>query len=239
MLVNGRRIVTAQPGSFSVDVNTIPVDLLERIDIVTGGNSAVYGSDAVAGVVNFILRKDYDGIKVRAQYGTSTYNDRGNKFVSVVAGHNFFDGKVNLTGSVEYSKSDPVFFSDRPYLGAYTGPSGFYTTEITQTTPPYATNCGPTANLSCRNFDNIPNVSYWSNQGGTIPGITFGNISTGGYISTSCPASTATNSLRRSLVCTGQTTPTGTSIAYNYAFLLTAPWRRTSLTSTTVLSAAA
>ncbi|MBU0825096.1 MAG: TonB-dependent receptor plug domain-containing protein, partial [Alphaproteobacteria bacterium] len=54
VMVNGKRHITALPGDYLVDVNTIPVDLLERVDIVTGGNSAIYGSDAVAGVVNFI-----------------------------------------------------------------------------------------------------------------------------------------------------------------------------------------
>jgi len=204
-LINGRRMVTAQPGNFNVDVNTIPVDLLDRVDVVTGGNSAVYGSDAVAGVVNFILRKDYDGIKVRVQGGTSTYNDRDNKFASIVAGHNFADGKLNVTGSFEYSNSDAVFFSDRPYLGAFTGPSGFYTSEIT--------------NAPNRNFDGIPNAAFWNNQNGTIPGITFGNISTGGYVITSCPAANATNAAQRALVCTGQLSPTGGRIQSFYAFM--------------------
>src|SRR5881296_1028897 len=67
VLVNGRRHVAADIlSSASVpDVNTISTDLIERVDIVTGGNSAVYGSDAVAGVVNFILRRDFDGVQVR------------------------------------------------------------------------------------------------------------------------------------------------------------------------------
>ena len=222
VLVNGRRTVTAQPGNFNVDVNTIPVDLLDRVDVVTGGNSAVYGSDAVAGVVNFILKRDYDGIKVRGQLGTSEYNDRDNKFVSVVAGHNFMDGKLNVTGAFEYADSDAVFFSDRPYLGAFTGPAAFYTSEIT--TAPN------------RSFNGVPNTAFWSIFEGTRPGAMFGNISTGGYISTSCPApltpsatfpatspqfiaANAANEQRRSLSCTGQLTPTGGRIARNYAFL--------------------
>lgn len=205
VLVNGRRIVTSQPGTFTVDVNTIPVDLIDRVDVVTGGNSAVYGSDAVAGVVNFVLKRNYEGVKVRGQVGVSNYSDRSNKFASVVAGQNFADGKLNITGAFEYSKSDPVFFSDRRYLGAYTGPSGFYTSEIT--TAPN------------RNFDGIPNTTFWDNRNGTIPGIMFGNISTGGYVLTSCPAPTATNGTRVGLVCTGQTTPTGGRISYNYAFM--------------------
>src|SRR3954469_11540727 len=71
VLVNGRRHITAAPGQFIVDVNTIPQDLVERIDIVTGGESAVYGSDAIAGVVNFVLKRNFDGIRVRGQGGIS------------------------------------------------------------------------------------------------------------------------------------------------------------------------
>ena len=77
VLVNGRRHVTATPGDNGFDVNTIPTDLVDRIDIVTGGNSAIYGSDAVAGVVNFVLKRDFDGIKVNAQAGISSRGDRG------------------------------------------------------------------------------------------------------------------------------------------------------------------
>ncbi|WP_308517079.1 TonB-dependent receptor domain-containing protein [Sphingomonas flavescens] len=202
VLVNGRRTVSAQPGNFNVDVNTIPVDLLDRVDVVTGGNSAVYGSDAVAGVVNFILKRDYEGVKVRGQIGTSTYNDRDNKFASIVAGHNFLDGKLNLTGAFEYAKSDAVYYSDRPYLGAYTGVPGFYTSQIT--TAPN------------RNFDGIPNTSFWSVNGGNTPGITFGNISTGGYVLNTCP--TSASAAVRALVCTGAQSPTGGNIVSNYAF---------------------
>ncbi|HEU4614306.1 MAG TPA: TonB-dependent receptor, partial [Kofleriaceae bacterium] len=98
-----------------------------------------------------------------------------------------------------------MFYSDRPYLGAFTGPSGFYTTERT--------------NAPNRNFDGIPNTAFWSNEDGTRPGIMFGNISTGGYVLTSCPAPNGTNQTRIGAVCTGQTTPTGGRIAYNYAFM--------------------
>lgn len=205
VLVNGRRHVTAQPGNYNVDVNTIPVDLLDRVDVVTGGNSAIYGSDAVAGVVNFILRRDYEGIKVRGQTGISTYGDRGNMFLSAVAGKNLLDGMFNVTVHGEYSKSNEVFFSDRDYLGAYTGPSGFITSQIT--------------NAPNRNFDGIPNTAFYDNQGGSVPGIRFGNISTGGYVLTTCPAATATNGARVAAACTGERTPTGGLIPRNYAFL--------------------
>lgn len=82
VLVNGKRHITALPGDYLVDVNTIPVDLLERVDVVTGGNSAVYGSDAVAGVVNFVLKRNYDGLALRGQGGVSSRGDRGSYFVA-------------------------------------------------------------------------------------------------------------------------------------------------------------
>jgi outer membrane receptor protein involved in Fe transport len=118
VLVNGRRHVAADvlSNGVSVDVNTIPSDLVERIDIVTGGASAVYGSDAVAGVVNFILRKDYEGIQVRGQAGISKYGDAGNQFAAILAGQNFGDGRGNITGSAEFSHNGEFFASDRPAL---------------------------------------------------------------------------------------------------------------------------
>lgn len=122
VLVNGRRHVTALPGDYIVDVNTIPVDLLERVDVVTGGNSAIYGSDAVAGVVNFILRRDFDGLAVRGQAGISSRGDRATRFLSATYGKNFGDGRGNIAVSGEYAKSDPLYFRERDGLtGAYSG----------------------------------------------------------------------------------------------------------------------
>lgn len=120
--MNGRRHVTALPGDYIVDVNTIPVDLLERVDVVTGGNSAIYGSDAVAGVVNFILRRDFDGLAVRGQAGISSRGDRATRFLSATYGKNFGDGRGNIAVSGEYAKSDPLYFRERDGLtGAYSG----------------------------------------------------------------------------------------------------------------------
>ncbi len=122
VLVNGKRHITASPGDYLVDVNTIPVDLLERVDIVTGGNSAVYGSDAVAGVVNFVLKRDFDGLSVKGQGGISDRGDRANVFGAVVFGKNFADGRGNIALAGEYAKSEPLYFRDRDELtGAYSG----------------------------------------------------------------------------------------------------------------------
>lgn len=130
VLVNGRRHVTSSVGDYLVDVNTIPVDLLERVDIVTGGTSAVYGSDAIAGVVNFILRRDYDGIVGRAQAGISDEGDRATQSVSLTAGKNFADGRGNVTLSGSYTNSEPLYFSQRDSLtGAFSGRRQFNLAE--------------------------------------------------------------------------------------------------------------
>ena len=118
VLVNGRRHVPADilNNAVSPDVNTIPNDLIERVDIVTGGNSAVYGSDAIAGVVNFVLRRDYDGIQLRGSAGTSQVGYGGNQYLSAMFGKNFADGRGNVTVHGEYSHQDRVFTNQIPYL---------------------------------------------------------------------------------------------------------------------------
>lgn len=132
VLVNGRRHVTSTPGDNGFDVNTIPTDLVDRIDIVTGGNSAIYGSDAVAGVVNFILKKDYDGIALRGQSGLSSRGDRGTYFLSALAGTNFADGRGNIAVSAEYTRQQPLYFRDRDALtGAASGRCQFQQTDPT------------------------------------------------------------------------------------------------------------
>ncbi len=116
VLVNGRRHVPADilNNAVSVDVNTIPNDLIERVDIVTGGNSAIYGSDAIAGVVNFVLRRDYEGIQLRAQAGVTGEGFGANQFVSGMVGKNFAEDRGNITLHAEYARTDRVFASDVP-----------------------------------------------------------------------------------------------------------------------------
>ncbi len=136
VLVNGKRHVTASPGDYLVDTNTIPVDLLERVDIVTGGNSAVYGSDAVAGVVNFILKRDFDGLSLKGQSGISSRGDRGNYFAAAVYGKNFGDGRGNVAVAAEYAKTEPLYFTDRDDLtGAFSGRCQFNLAEPTAGEP--------------------------------------------------------------------------------------------------------
>ncbi len=118
VLVNGRRHVGSDilNNAVSPDVNTFPSDLIDRIDVVTGGNSAVYGSDAIAGVVNFVLKKNYEGVQIRGQGSTSKYGDAGSYFISGVAGTNFAEGRGNIAVNLEYARQDPFFASQRPNL---------------------------------------------------------------------------------------------------------------------------
>ncbi|MEO8062538.1 MAG: TonB-dependent receptor [Pseudomonadota bacterium] len=118
VLVNGRRHVGSDilSNAVSPDTNTFPTDLVERIDVVTGGNSSVYGSDAIAGVVNFVLKKDFQGLQFRGQGGQSGEGDGGNYYGSVLAGTNFWDDRGNIAVNLEYAQQKAFFASDRTNL---------------------------------------------------------------------------------------------------------------------------
>jgi len=116
VLVNGRRHVAGQPDTAAVDINAIPTDLIERVDVLTGAASAVYGADGVSGVVNFVLKRDFDGVAARSQFGISERGDAANRFASLIAGRNFADGRGNLTLAYEYNADQPLANDDRRYL---------------------------------------------------------------------------------------------------------------------------
>ena len=116
VLVDGRRHVPAVPGTSAVDVSTIPSGLVERVEILTGGASALYGADAVAGVANFILKKDFDGMEADLRYGNTTYWDFNTYDYSFTAGKNFADGRGNLTFYGFYEgQPNTVSGEDRPW----------------------------------------------------------------------------------------------------------------------------
>ncbi|KGJ91205.1 TonB-dependent receptor plug domain-containing protein [Colwellia psychrerythraea] len=103
-IVNGRRIVQSakDDGILVTDTGFIPIDLLERTDILTGGASSTYGSDAIAGVVNFVLKRDYEGTRVSGQIGESGYNDGKEKSFTLTTGHNFLNDDANIVFSYDY-----------------------------------------------------------------------------------------------------------------------------------------
>ena len=149
VLINGRRLPAGSPAFFATDISAIPVPLIQRIDIYTGGASAVYGSDAVAGVVNFIMNDRFEGVQF--DIGHSFYNhQQGNGLADVIAareatnpqqfhvpgnvdsdgevenysvtmGGNFANGRGNATVFLGYERSKPVLQGSRDYSACSTG----------------------------------------------------------------------------------------------------------------------
>jgi len=142
VLIDGRRLGNGSPNtaiaSPAPDLDQIPVQLIDRIDVVTGGASSVYGSDAIAGVVNFIMKRNFEGIQFDAQIGedihhnhnsgvqalardfgvdppTGTAKDGRNRNFNLIMGTNFADGKGNATAYFGYLQSDPVYSGDRDF----------------------------------------------------------------------------------------------------------------------------
>jgi len=115
VLVNGRRHVAGVPGSASVDVSTIPSGLIDRVEVLTGGASAVYGSDAVTGVVNFILRRDFVGTEVELQGGLSGEGDVPELFGSILHGRDFGGGRGNVTVALQANTREALTYGDRDW----------------------------------------------------------------------------------------------------------------------------
>nr|WP_274600080.1 TonB-dependent receptor [Rhodothalassium salexigens] len=118
VLVNGRRHVGSDPGSAAVDTNTIPTALVERVEVITGGASAVYGADAVSGVVNIILKDDFEGLKFDGQLGISDEGDGESQKISVTAGTNFDDNRGNIYFNATFDNSEEINGADRNWRDA-------------------------------------------------------------------------------------------------------------------------
>ena len=164
VLVNGRRLGTGDPSTTNQDVapdiDQIPAPLIERVDVVTGGASATYGSDAIAGVVNFILKKDFQGIQIDGQYGFSQH-DQHNNYVqgllaandpntgyegsppptgsirdgykhdlSIIMGTNFADGNGNITTYFVFHDQQPIAASARDFSGCQLGTNSEAATSV-------------------------------------------------------------------------------------------------------------
>ena len=114
VLVNGRRVVPTTSGG-QVDINNIPNSLIESIEIITGGASAVYGSDAISGVVNFILKDDFEGAEFSSSYEVTEEGDAGLFSFDVTVGGNFADGRGNAVLNVAYTDREDLFQGDRDF----------------------------------------------------------------------------------------------------------------------------
>ncbi len=188
VLIDGKRLGT-QNGQ---DVGIIPPSLLERVDVLTGGASSVYGSDAIAGVVNFILRKDFEGLQLDANYSFYNHenkdtvvsplaraagfpsqrgltNDGGRADLTLTAGKKLFDGSLRINGFVNYRKADEIAQSGRSN-------SGCYLTQL-QANGPLSCGLTPSSSTSGLITPQVganQNAQYVNNPNGTRTFVPFG-----------------------------------------------------------------
>ena len=124
VLVNGRRFISSNTSglfgaTFSgqqVDLGQINTKLIDRVETIAIGGAPIYGSDAIAGTVNVVLKHDYQGFDVDGQYGVASRGDAPNWRIRAIAGKNFLDGRANLTASGEYNKGKGLLWNDRKNL---------------------------------------------------------------------------------------------------------------------------
>ncbi len=135
-LIDGRRMVTSASGlgPRTIDVNVIPTGLIDRIEIDQAGGAAVYGSDAIAGVVNYVLKQNFEGLVVDATDGISSRGDYHTPGFKGTFGQNFADNRGNIAVDFEWSKSPPLLETERPPFSygdeAIANPSGSVPPEI-------------------------------------------------------------------------------------------------------------
>lgn len=115
VLVDGWRHVSGVAGQQTVDVSTIPNALIERVEVLTGGASAIYGADAVTGVVNYVLKRDFEGLQLDGQASLPTSGSGSAFRLEGTWGKNFGDGRGNVTLSGGYTLENEVLFGDRPF----------------------------------------------------------------------------------------------------------------------------
>jgi outer membrane receptor protein involved in Fe transport len=115
VLQDGQRLVSSSAGDAAIDINTIPVTLISRVDIVTGGSSAVYGADGVTGVVNFVMKHDLEGIDARIQVSPTQDGGDNRYFAAASIGHNFDNNNGNVVFTVENTYQDRFNFRQRDF----------------------------------------------------------------------------------------------------------------------------
>ncbi|HEY6618728.1 MAG TPA: TonB-dependent receptor [Steroidobacteraceae bacterium] len=165
-LVNGRRFVSESTASLNnsnsntsnggngtqVDLNVIPTKLIDHVEVVSVGGAPIYGADAIAGVVNIILKKDYQGLDVDAQVGASGQGDAWNYRTRVLGGQNLFDGRANITAVAEFTKTDGLVGTARP---VYAQDLGFFAPA---TPGKFTSVLTPADSVPAVNFGGIPLV---------------------------------------------------------------------------------
>jgi iron complex outermembrane recepter protein len=145
LMIDGKRITPYDINGI-VDTSVIPTALIERIDIITGGASAVYGSDAMSGVINFVMKKDFEGVALDTSFSQTTESDSKRKSAFLTMGTNVADGRGNVVLSLNWNERDGTQLGARPLgqLGIVTASAANYQNFLDGLlpTPPTAANCG-------------------------------------------------------------------------------------------------
>ena len=160
VLIDGNRLVPAElNGRF--DLNNIPLALIDRVDVLTGGASTTYGADAISGVVNFVTKSDFAGMEANIANQLTEQGDGHYIRADLTLGANFDDGRGNVVFSVGYQQSDPVYQGDRPFSdvsidsfsglggGSGTGTPSRFTNVNTTGADSITTGCGLTGQPAC------------------------------------------------------------------------------------------
>ena len=184
VLVNGRRHVSGVSGTQSVDIGSIPPALIERVETLTGGASSVYGADAVTGVINFVLKDDFEGFTGDIQGSISDEGDAERYRVSLLYGQSFADGRGNFTVAVDYSKAEELKAGARDFTvdqrqasSGFPNPDlRFQTGDISAgSTPKFAQFFNPAQGRLSRGFS-IPSqadfIASFTDEFGAAPNLT-------------------------------------------------------------------
>lgn len=144
VLIDGKRVTPYNIDGI-VDTSQIPTALIDRIDIITGGASAVYGSDAISGALNFVMKRDFEGVDLQGNYSFTNENDGDNRHLALTVGTNMADGRGNVVMTFNYTKRDGVLLGDRPLgqLGIGTADGSNYAEFLAGQAPePGPAGCG-------------------------------------------------------------------------------------------------
>lgn len=158
VLFDGHRVPPVSPDGL-VDPSTLPQMLIQRVDVVTGGVSAVYGSDAITGAVNFVTDSNFNGVKVQLQNGSSEQNDGDAYQVGIAAGTDLFGGRGHIEASYQHMDSDPLYEYERNKWTKYRWSVQGNGTTVPWALRPYVTNTTASfgGSIACPSGAGLPN----------------------------------------------------------------------------------
>ncbi|WP_444996245.1 TonB-dependent receptor domain-containing protein [Aliikangiella sp. IMCC44359] len=167
VLVNGKRMVPSSLSQTSVDLSNIPVALVDKVEIFTGGASAVYGSDAIAGVINVTLKTDYQGFRVSLGGTIPEHGGAETQSMSMTMGGDFGGGKGNISGGLNYSNSERLLQTERDFT---TGDGYISTVPNPANTNSYdgIPNVLIIKNRTISQYPETGGVSYWNPTLGVV-----------------------------------------------------------------------